>query len=122
MTGRERAWRWMRGATLIVFLGVVVAPQGPRADAAQRATPPSASGWPPWDPKWPPLPFSTWAPPRPMPDVLGAYAFAARHHDLLQYMPCYCGCARVGHRSNVDCYVKDGSPTGAPRWDLHGYS
>jgi hypothetical protein len=34
------------------------------------------------------------------------YRYAVEHGDELQYIPCFCGCTRVGHRSNRDCYVK----------------
>ena len=41
------------------------------------------------------------------PEVLEAYIFAAQHPEVLQYMPCYCGCEhpRTGHTSNLDCFV-----------------
>ena len=35
-----------------------------------------------------------------------AYAFAVQHADVLQWMPCYCGCTGMGHRSNLDCFVR----------------
>jgi uncharacterized protein YceK len=38
-----------------------------------------------------------------------AYAFAMAHPDVLQWMPCYCGCGAMGHRSNLDCFFE---PTG----------
>lgn len=111
---------------LLLVLSAAIPQSRSRPDAEQRA---QASGriesqqrWPQWDSAWPPLPPSRLRPPRPMVDVLGAYAFAVRHADLLQYIPCYCGCGRVGHLSNVDCYVKNGQAKGAPRWDLHGFS
>ena len=41
------------------------------------------------------------------PEIVEAYAFAARHPEVLEYMPCYCGCERESppHRSNYDCFV-----------------
>jgi hypothetical protein len=33
-----------------------------------------------------------------------AYAFALARPDVLQWLPCYCGCAGIPHRSNLDCY------------------
>ncbi len=111
---------------LLLVLGAAIAQSKPHPDAEQRA---QASGqiesplrWPQWDPAWPPLPPAAGPAARPMVDVRGAYAFAVRHADLLQYIPCYCGCGGVGHLSNVDCYVKDGQAGGAPRWDLHAYT
>jgi hypothetical protein len=37
--------------------------------------------------------------------VQQAYRFAAANPDLLQHIPCYCGCNKQGHKSNYDCYV-----------------
>jgi hypothetical protein len=34
-----------------------------------------------------------------------AYRFAVAHRDLLEHVPCYCGCAASGHASNYACYV-----------------
>ena len=35
-----------------------------------------------------------------------AYAFALARPDVLQWLPCYCGCAAMGHRSNLDCFFQ----------------
>ena len=35
-----------------------------------------------------------------------AYAFAMVHPEVLDWMPCYCGCAAMGHGSNADCFFK----------------
>lgn len=35
-----------------------------------------------------------------------AYAYALTRPDALQYMPCYCGCVAMDHRSNLDCFLK----------------
>jgi hypothetical protein len=39
-----------------------------------------------------------------------AYHFALQHPEIVQWMPCYCGCAAMGHGSNLDCYYKHGQP------------
>jgi len=39
-------------------------------------------------------------------EIEGLYRYAVEHGDELQYIPCFCGCARFGHRSNRDCYIK----------------
>jgi hypothetical protein len=36
-----------------------------------------------------------------------AYRFAVANQDLLQWMPCFCGCVDQGHTSNFDCYVQE---------------
>jgi len=38
--------------------------------------------------------------------VKEAYQFAALRPDVLDYMPCYCGCGQHnGHRSNRECFI-----------------
>lgn len=75
-----------------------------------------------WDPDWPPLPPFDQAPARPTDVVRTAYAFAARKADVLQYVPCYCGCQQRGHRSNLDCYISGRTPGGTPKWDGHAFT
>lgn len=40
-------------------------------------------------------------------EVIEAYVFAAKHQDVLEYMPCYCGCEnpRFAHQNNYDCFI-----------------
>lgn len=40
-------------------------------------------------------------------EVIEAYVFAAKHQDVLEYMPCYCGCEnpQFAHRNNYDCFI-----------------
>lgn len=40
------------------------------------------------------------------PKILEAYQFAVEHPEVLDYMPCYCGCYEEdGHTSNTNCFV-----------------
>jgi hypothetical protein len=39
-------------------------------------------------------------------DTAALYRFARERGDVLQWMPCTCGCAQLGHASNRACYVK----------------
>ena len=50
-------------------------------------------------------------------DLRVAYAFAltGEGNDLLEQMPCYCGCKYVGHRHTRDCFWTDEGD-----WDKHG--
>lgn len=75
----------------------------------------------PWDPSWPSLP-TVHAPGALADDVAQAvYAVAATNADMLQYIPCYCGCRSQGHESNLQCYVKRRAPDGrVSEWDGHG--
>src|SRR5688500_617154 len=69
----------------------------------------------------PPLPRVSYQPPRPMAVVQQVYEFAARHPEVLQYVPCYCGCERVGHNGNHDCFVKSRAANGqVTAFDEHG--
>jgi hypothetical protein len=56
-----------------------------------------------------------------MPVVQQVYEFAARHPEVLSYVPCYCGCERIGHTANHDCFVKSRAANGRiTEWDAHG--
>jgi hypothetical protein len=69
-------------------------------------------------PALPPVPFT---PSRPMAIVQQVYEFAARHPEVLQHVPCYCGCERIGHNGNHDCFVKARSASGTvTEWEPHG--
>ena len=37
--------------------------------------------------------------------VQTAYQFAAANPDVMEDIPCYCGCGNIGHASNYACYV-----------------
>ncbi|HEY3341233.1 MAG TPA: PCYCGC motif-containing (lipo)protein, partial [Anaerolineae bacterium] len=34
-------------------------------------------------------------------------------------IPCYCGCGKMGHKSNYACYVKGADTAGKPVFDSH---
>src|SRR5262249_54289176 len=69
----------------------------------------------------PPLLQVSFTPSRPLPLVQQVYEFAARHPEVVQYVPCYCGCERVGHNGNHDCFVKSRAANGrVTEWDTHG--
>jgi hypothetical protein len=40
-------------------------------------------------------------------DVQEAYRFAVANPNLLQQIPCFCGCNSIGHMNNLDCYVDE---------------
>lgn len=66
----------------------------------------------------PPLPRGHFA--RPREAVVEAYVFAAQHPEVLKYVPCFCGCERRGHRSNLDCFVASRAANGEVAWSAHG--
>lgn len=53
------------------------------------------------------------------PFLLKTYGMALAHYDHLRYIPCYCGCDRLGHTSNADCYLESPPGVGGPRWVAH---
>jgi Protein of unknown function with PCYCGC motif len=69
----------------------------------------------------PPLPNPGFAPARPMETTRMAYEFAARHPEVIKYVPCYCGCERNGHGSNESCFVRSRDAKGGVTWDSHGW-
>ena len=48
-----------------------------------------------------------------------AYAFAIEHPQIVQWMPCYCGCEAMGHGSNLDCYFKAGVVSDRAQFEEH---
>ena len=38
--------------------------------------------------------------------VREAYQFAVAHPEVVQALPCYCGCGPMGHISNESCYIE----------------
>lgn len=49
------------------------------------------------------------------------YQAAGKSTELLQWIPCYCGCGdHAGHRSSLNCFVKQVNQNGSVVWDDHG--
>ncbi len=71
-------------------------------------------------PDLPPLPVPRSALPRSASAVQAAYEFAARHPEVLERLPCFCGCERLGHGSNRHCFVAGRQADGRVTWDAHG--
>jgi hypothetical protein len=41
----------------------------------------------------------------PNPEIAASYQVAKEIPEVLEYMPCYCGCfGTAGHRNNLDCF------------------
>jgi len=51
--------------------------------------------------------------------VQTAYQFAAANPDVMQAIPCYCGCGNIGHASNYACYVSSVTDKGKVTFDNH---
>ena len=55
------------------------------------------------------------APPR----VKDSYQYAIDHPDDLAAVPCYCGCGRMGHTSNLTCFISGKTKEGVPIFEPH---
>ena len=114
---------WIIGATALMLLLVVVARSVQRRDALvswrESLEEGAAVSWPEWNPKWPLLPNARVT---PSSDLRGPYAFATLNAERLRFIPCYCGCAREGHRSALQCFVSGFTPKGVPIWTDHAFT
>jgi len=93
-------------------------------DAAQSAAieePPPQDLKPHTQATYPALNFPGYPLARPREVVTAAYMFAAEHPEILSYVPCFCGCERMGHHGNEDCFVKARDVNGdVVAWEDHG--
>jgi hypothetical protein len=48
-----------------------------------------------------------------------AYQFAFANPEIVQQIPCYCGCGAMGHTSNYSCYVQRADDKGKVVYDPH---
>jgi len=53
------------------------------------------------------------------PEIQEANRFALVNHDILEKIPCYCGCNKLGHMDNYMCCVQPGSSDGQVVLDYH---
>lgn len=111
----------------LVAIGAVATIGGcsraPANDAATASASASSPGVPEragYGGELPPLPDVQFASARPAPVTRAAYEFAARHPEVLRYMPCFCGCEKNGHGNNEDCFVAKREADGRPVWSPHG--
>jgi len=88
---------------------------------APPPTPEDRTPVPSADAQMPPLPPVSNMVPRAPEVVRDAYIFAAQRPDILEYVPCFCGCETAGHKRNADCFVASRNEDGSVReWDTHG--
>ena len=105
-------------ATVVLATAQGPKPQDPRPKTTAKASPgPVRPGF-----ATPPLPNVGFAPVRPMDIVRATYDFAAQHPEILNYIPCYCGCGAQGHKANESCFVARRDAKGnVLQWDEHGF-
>ena len=53
--------------------------------------------------------------------VREAYRFAVANRELLDAIPCYCGCGSMGHRSNLGCYIGSVRGDGTLEFERHAF-
>jgi hypothetical protein len=113
--------RFTAGCLVLVAVCVAAAGAEQRSPSSQSTLAPVIPQKPAPPGPLPPLPVVSYTPPVPMPIVQQVYEFAARHPEVLQYMPCYCGCETRGHRGNHECFVKSRAQNGRiTEWESHG--
>jgi len=53
--------------------------------------------------------------------IKSIYKASAESKELLEKIPCYCGCSdSVGHKNNYDCFIRENKKNGGIVWDSHG--
>jgi hypothetical protein len=123
MIGRRHTWRFVLGAALATAIAACSEPAPPAGSGAASGAPATsardaftiASDLPPLSAA------AVASAPRPVETVRATYEFAARHPEVLQYIPCFCGCERAGHKHNTDCFVGGRTADGrVTSWDYHG--
>ena len=111
---RMRQYRFaLISGVLVVVMSLCLASLGAQGQA--RAKKPAPPG------PLPPIPFEGYPAPRPLPVVQSVFEFAARHPEVLQYVPCFCGCEQHGHVGNDDCFVRSRDANGRVTWEPHGF-
>ncbi len=54
-------------------------------------------------------------------DMRLVYQMAGTATDIIEWMPCYCGCGEsAGHDSNLNCFIDEVREDGSVVWDDHG--
>ncbi len=51
--------------------------------------------------------------------VQESYQFAVANAEILDQVPCYCGCGAMGHTSNYSCYAEGTDASGETIFDGH---
>ncbi len=115
-----RAFLLSCAALLTVSAALVLAVQAPAK--TKKAPAPPAPSQAAAAITMPPVPSPGYAPGRPVDQARAVYVFAAKHPEILKYVPCYCGCENDGHPHNESCFVKRRDAKGnVLEWDTHGY-
>ena len=112
-----RSWIPIPATAVVLSLATLACDRG---NGEEARLPEGAGAWvyAPADTQWVTIDGVEFPSPmdRTDPEVLEAYLFAAKHPEVLSYMPCYCGCENpetTAHKSNYDCFIDIIDRTGA---------
>lgn len=100
--------RWLVLAGLMLVLGVFVTgcnSESPSGDVAELELAPLSE-----------MPMEVQQAPV---SVRQAYQFNVANSELMQQIPCYCGCGAMGHKSNYHCYAQGVDASGKTIFDSH---
>lgn len=54
-------------------------------------------------------------------DIRLVYEVSGQATDVLEWIPCYCGCGEsAGHRNALNCFIAETREDGSVVWDDHG--
>lgn len=53
-------------------------------------------------------------------EVQAAYEYTLENPELLESIPCYCNCRRLGHQDVSQCFVREFKENGLVVFDEHG--
>jgi len=110
---REIIWELAMGLG-VVCAGPALAWAGSTVDKASRRRTPNGD----WLETAPPGRLPSFALDK-SPQVEEAYRFAVDHEDILQYIPCFCGCGKIGHQHNAACYITERHSDGQVTFNSH---
>jgi len=54
------------------------------------------------------------------PIVEAAYNYSLENPELLEHIPCYCNCYKLGHKNVRDCFIKEFKEDNKVVFDEHG--
>jgi hypothetical protein len=106
-------WHYLSRAALLVFaLAALTSPASALPDA--QANPRFLAK------DLPLLPLGVEHAVRPLTVMHATFQFAARHPEVMKFVPCFCGCHRGGHKDNHDCFVSGRDAAGkVTTWEPH---
>ena len=110
---RQVLWEWAVGLG-VICAGPTLIWAGPTADHAPRRRTPNGD----WLETVSPGSLPSFVLDKSQ-QVEEAYRYAVDHEDILQYIPCFCGCHKIGHQHNAACYITERPADGQVTFNSH---